>query len=92
MQHDIFGNCNYCGYGPQHRSPNWGKGHADTCCLTHSYDPPENAKNKEEWRKFKRLPRNFNSGGGMTITLFQRKIPKKTSLPNKAHNIPPFHS
>lgn len=90
MQHDIFGNCNYCGYGPQYRSPNWSKGHSGICCITHSDDPPENAKNKDEWRKFTRLPRNFGSGGGQIITLFQRKDLKKISQPNKAHDTPPF--
>ena len=90
MQHDIFGNCNYCGYGPQHRSPNWIKGHSGICGLTHSDDPPENAKNKDKWQKFKKMPRNFGSGGGQTITLFQRKIQETTSQPNKAHGTPPF--
>jgi hypothetical protein len=90
MQHDKDNNCYYCGYGPRHRSPNWSKGHSGICCITHSDDPPENAKNKDEWRKFKRLPRNFGSGGGQIITLFQRKDLKKISQPNKAHDTPPF--
>ena len=90
MQHDKDDNCYYCGYGPQHRSSNWSNEHSGVCSLTHADDPPENATNKNEWRKFKRLPRNFGSGGGQTITLSSRKSPKKTSQPNKAHDIPPL--
>ena len=88
MQHDISDNCYYCGYGPQHRSPVWSTGHLGVCTITHADDPPENAKNKDKWRKFKMLPRNFGSGGGQIITLSTRAISKEMSLPNKA--IPPL--
>jgi hypothetical protein len=72
MQYDKDNNCHYCGYGPQHRSPDWGKGHLGVCNLTHSRDPPENAKNETEWRKFKKNSLNFSYRGIMTI-----KIPQK---------------
>jgi hypothetical protein len=62
MQYDKNNNCHYCGYGPRSRSPNWGKGHSGVCCETHAGEPPEKAKNENEWRKFKRLPQNFGSG------------------------------
>ena len=68
MQYDSWGNCHYCGYGPNNRNPKWcnWKQH---CTLTHAYDPPENAVNIEEWQKIKLLPRNFNSGGGKSMIL-----------------------
>ena len=65
MQYDKDNNCHYCGYGPQYRlHPNWSNEHPGVCCVTHADDPPEKAKNENEWRKFKRLPRNFSFGGG----------------------------
>jgi len=74
MRHDKDKNCYYCGYGPQHRSPNWSNAHPGICCVTHADDPPENAKNKVEWLKFKLLPRDFGSGGGKTLVLSGRHI------------------
>jgi hypothetical protein len=76
MQHDKDNNCHYCGYGPHHRSPNWSNEHPGVCCVTHSDDPPENAKNENEWRKFKRLPRNFSSGGTVIIKVPQKRQPR----------------
>ena len=99
MQHDIFGNCYYCGYGPQHRSPIWSNEHPGVCCVTHSGDSPEKATNEPEWRKFKRLPRNFGSGGGQSVTFNIKVAPKKhkkqvksarkTGRPKKSNDTPP---
>ena len=101
MQYDKDNNCHYCGYGPQHRSPNWSNEHSGICSITHSYDPPENAKNKDEWRKFKRLPRNFSSGGMIIIKVPQKRQPRirphkkrpksarKITQPKKANHPPP---
>ena len=83
MQHDRYNNCHYCGYGPQNRSPNWSNGHPGVCCVTHSDDPHENAKNKNEWRKFKRLPRNFGSGGGQTLTIYTKTAQKDPKTPTQ---------
>ena len=77
MQHDKDDNCYYCGYGPQNRSPVWSNTHPGVCCVTHSDDPPENAKNKNKWRKFKELPRDLYSGGGQTIMIWTKYGKKK---------------
>jgi len=98
---DKANNCYYCGYGPQHRSPDWCKGHPGICAVTHADDPPEKAKNENEWRKFKRLPRNFSSGGDVTIKVPQKRQPRmrphkrrpksarKMGQPKKANRAPP---
>ena len=101
MQYDKDDNCHYCGYGPRFRSPNWSKEHLGVCCLTHSCDPPENAKNETEWRKFKKNSLNFSYGGGMTIKIPQKRQPRirpykrrpksarKISHPMKTYHRPP---
>ena len=101
MQYDKYNNCFYCGYGPQHRSPNWCNEHPGVCCVTHSDDPPENAKNETEWRKFKKNSLNFSYGGGMTIKIPQKRQPqirpykrrpksaRKISHPMKTNHRPP---
>jgi hypothetical protein len=101
MQYDKNNNCHYCGYGPQYRSPNWSNEHPGVCCVTHAYDPPEKAKNENEWRKLKKLPRNFSSGGDVTIKVPQKRQPRirphkrrpksarKMGQPKKANRAPP---
>ena len=101
MQHDKDNNCHYCGYGPHHRSPIWSNEHPGVCCVTHMDDPPENAKNENEWQKFKKLPRNFSSGGTVIIKVPQKRQPRirshkrrpksarKMGQPKKANHSPP---
>jgi hypothetical protein len=76
MQHDKDNNCYYCGYGPQNLSPNWSNGHSGICFSTHSDDPPENAKNKKEWQKFKILSHETPNCKAMYITA--RKASQKS--------------
>ena len=100
MQHDKDNNCHYCGYGPHHRSPIWSNEHPGVCCLSHMDDPAENAKNENEWRKFKKLARK-SSYGGMTIKIPLKRQPlirphkkrpksaRKITQPKKANRPPP---
>jgi hypothetical protein len=51
MQHDKDGNCYYCGWGPQNRSPLWDKG-VHKCKSSHMEDSIIRAKNVQKWRMF----------------------------------------